>query len=516
MGSFRTFVLLGLVLSGAFFVLDASAGCEGGGGGGGGERRVTLKRKDVTLQGLRASRARTIERAVRLGAGESLRGVSEDDVALNNYMDAQYYGEIGIGSPKQLFTVVFDTGSSNLWVPSSKCYLSLACFFHHKYKSSKSSTYKENGTAFAIKYGSGSMEGFLSQDDVTLGDLTVKGQTFAEATKEPGLAFLVAKFDGILGLGFKEISVNRVTPVWYNMLDQGLVKEPVFSFWLNRDATDNEHGGELVFGGVDPKHFVGEHVYTPVTRKGYWQFNMGDVLIDGQSSGFCKGGCAAIADSGTSLLAGPTGIVAEINLAIGAKGVVSNECKMVVDQYGDQIIELLLEQMNPIKVCSQIGLCESDSNKKSEPGIASVLDKDASVSGGMERDDPGCRVCQMAVVWAQNQLRQNRTREQIDAYLNQLCERLPSPNGESIVDCDSLSSMPKVSFTIADKIFDLTPEDYVLKVGEGPDAQCISGFLGLDIPPPAGPLWILGDVFMGAYHTVFDFGNTQVGFARAA
>jgi phytepsin len=115
--------------------------------------------------------------------------------------------------------------------------------------------------------------------------------------------------------------------------------------------------------------------------------------------------------------------------------------------------------MNPIKVCSQIGLCQSDSNKKSEPGIASVLDKDASVSGGMERDDPGCRVCQMAVVWAQNQLRQNRTREQIDSYLNQLCERLPSPNGESLVDCDSLSSMPTVSFTIADKIFDLTPED---------------------------------------------------------
>jgi phytepsin len=135
--------LSGLLLAVVFFVLYASAGCEGGGGGG--ERRVALKRNYVTLQGLRASRARTIERAVRLGAGESLRGVSEDDVALNNYMDAQYYGEIGIGSPKQLFTVVFDTGSSNLWVPSSKCYLSLACFFHHKYKSSKSSTYKENG-----------------------------------------------------------------------------------------------------------------------------------------------------------------------------------------------------------------------------------------------------------------------------------------------------------------------------------------------------------------------------------
>jgi len=57
------------------------------------------------------------------------------------------------------------------------------------------------------------------------------------------------------------------------MLEQRLVKEPVFSFWLNRDATDKEHGGELVFSGVDPKHFEGEHVYTPVTHKGYWHVN---------------------------------------------------------------------------------------------------------------------------------------------------------------------------------------------------------------------------------------------------
>lgn len=54
------------------------------------------------------------------------------------------------------------------------------------------------------------------------------------------------------------------------MVEQGLVKEQVFSFWLNRNEADEE-GGELVFGGVDPKHFIGEHSYVPVTRKGYWQ-----------------------------------------------------------------------------------------------------------------------------------------------------------------------------------------------------------------------------------------------------
>lgn len=53
-------------------------------------------------------------------------------------------------------------------------------------------------------------------------------------------------------------------------MDQNLVQSPVFSFWLNRDV-DEQTGGELVLGGMDPLHYKGDHVYTPVTRKGYWQ-----------------------------------------------------------------------------------------------------------------------------------------------------------------------------------------------------------------------------------------------------
>ncbi|KAH1035263.1 hypothetical protein GLYMA_20G090900v4 [Glycine max] len=93
-----------------------------------------------------------------------------------------------------------------------------------------------------------------------------------------------------------------------------------------------------------------------------------------------------------------------------------------------------------------------------------------------------CTSCQMLVVWIQNQLKQKKTKEIVFNYVNQLCESLPSPNGESVVDCNSIYGLPNITFTVGDKPFTHTPEQYILKTGEGIAEVCLSGFIAFDIP----------------------------------
>ena len=210
---------------------------------------------------------------------------------------------------------MLDTGSSNLWVPSQQCG-SIACYLHTKYDSSSSSTYKKNGSDFAIHYGSGSLEGFVSQDTVSIGDITIKKQDFAEATSEPGLAFAFGRFDGILGLGYNTISVNGIVPPFYQMLDQKLLDEPVFSFYLG-DTNDSGDESEAVFGGIDKSHFKGDLTYIPLRRKAYWEVDFDAIAFGDEVAELENHG--VILDTGTSLNVLPTTLADMLNKEIGAK-----------------------------------------------------------------------------------------------------------------------------------------------------------------------------------------------------
>ncbi|KAK7516122.1 putative vacuolar protease A [Phyllosticta citricarpa] len=240
---------------------------------------------------------------------------SEHPVPVTNFLNAQYFSEISIGTPPQDFKVILDTGSSNLWVPSSECG-SIACYLHTKYDSSSSSTYHKNGSSFEIRYGSGSLSGFVSQDTFSIGDVKVKNQDFAEATSEPGLAFAFGRFDGILGLGYDTISVNKIVPPFYNMVNQKLVDEPVFAFYL---SDTNDEGSESVatFGGVDKSLYTGEITKIPLRRKAYWEVELDSITFGDATADLDNTG--AILDTGTSLIALPSTLAELLNKEIGAK-----------------------------------------------------------------------------------------------------------------------------------------------------------------------------------------------------
>ncbi len=337
---------------------------------------------------------------------------------------------------------------------------------------------------------------------MTLGGSKITKQTFAEATNEPGISFVMAKFDGLCGMAFQQISVDGVVPPFYNMVSQGLVQEKAFGFWLNPVQGNGQPGGEMTLGGTDPAHYTGPFTTIPLVSDTYWAFSMTDIMLGGSSLGVCTGpkGCIGIADTGTSLLAGPTAVVAKINKQIGATGVLTTECDQMVEQYLPVIVAGIQNNTNPKTICTDISLCASSP-------LAAYAD--ARVGGSTE-----CAVCEWIITELKLVLGNNHTEAAIQQKLEGICATIPSPMGESTVPCSAIPTLPVLDFVIQGVTFSLTPKEYILQVGVGNQTECISGFIGLDVP--AGPLFILGDLFLSRYYAKFDLGGNSVSFARAA
>jgi len=218
-------------------------------------------------------------------------------------------------------TVIFDTGSSNLWVPNTKSFFSK----HRTYDHSSSKSYGANGTEFKIEYGSGPVSGVYSRDNVKIGSFSLDNYLFAEVdnTKGLGVGYKIGKFDGILGLGWGAISVDGVQTPLEALVASKVLDENVFAFALGNNAD-----GELLLGGVDETKYSGEFAYVPVSSKSYWEVALDGVSIDGSAM---TSSVKAIIDSGTSLLAGPKADVEKIAKAVGATPLVAGEYTIPCD-----------------------------------------------------------------------------------------------------------------------------------------------------------------------------------------
>ncbi|KAI0081507.1 acid protease [Panus rudis PR-1116 ss-1] len=219
-----------------------------------------------------------------------------------------WQGGVSVGTPLQNYTVDFDTGSSDLFLPSSTCRTN--CKGHKTYNPSSSSTAADRHKTFTLQYGDGSqVAGEQYTDTVSIAGLTATNQAIgAASTYSSGFAPGNFPPDGLLGMGYQSISEYNSPPFFQTLVAQGKTTQPVFAFKLA------ETGSELFLGGVNSKLYTGSFTYAPVTVQAYWQVNMDSVIVNNKTP--VKGPVAAIIDTGTTLIIGDSKNVAALYSAI--------------------------------------------------------------------------------------------------------------------------------------------------------------------------------------------------------
>jgi len=418
-------------------------------------KRIKSVREKLVAQGKWAehySKKQTARNIMRAANNNNLDTIGEID-----YDDTTYVAEITIGTPPQQFTVVMDTGSSNLWVPGQECGSGSGasscgqecqgfmcqfvcdksccsgrdatlmykpsrgaaqifastnpCSDKHSFDGSKSSTYKKDGQSFQIKYGTGSCSGYIATDKVCLGGLCV--------TNDFGVATHLAPFfagqplDGILGLGFQQLAVDNIKPPIQTMIDQNMLANPWFTVWMTMTHSENSTGGLITFGDYDQQHCSDKVDWVPLSSATYYQIALDGIKVGAKDSGdefvvvspAANSAQQAISDTGTSLIAGP---------------------KQQISQ-----------------ICEQLG---------------GVLDQS---------------------------------------------------QGVYMVPCESANTLPPVIFTVNGKDYPVTAKNYVLQA----DDQCYLGFQSM--PGRGGPSWILGDCWIREYCQIYDMGGKRLGIAKA-
>ena len=340
--------------------------------------RIALKQNSLNLQDIKVQKEVMANHLYE-------RASNTTEVPVKDYMNTQYFIEAQIGTPAQSFTVVPDTGSSNLWVYASDC-KSIPCRTHNTYNAGASSTHKADGQDFNIEYGSGGVYGYVSRDQAGFGGVMTE-MGFGEVKTVQGATFYISQLDGILGLAYGTISVNHLP----TFIDSADIDDKSFGFYLKALPEQSY----MTFPGfeTDGLDFIATH---DVIEKTYWNLNL--TGIEGPNGKVNTTGYKAAIDSGTSLIMGP-----------------------------NTIIQPLIEGL----------------------------------------------------------------------VVNQ--------------DCSGVEKLGDITLTFDNTRYVLTQEDYVLRITQAGETQCVMGIAGADLPAEFNYL-IVGDVFMRPYPTHFNKNNNTVSF----
>lgn len=270
-----------------------------------------------------------------------------------------YFGKISVGSPvPQEFSVIFDTGSGHVVLPSLLCE-SRTCLAHRRYDMSASPEAKplnadgsevpedDLGDQVTIGFGTGTVTGEFVRESVCLSHghpTSAHNSTGGEPRDYPcstmGIVVAVEmsdkpfesfQFDGIFGLGLQSLAL---TPE-FNFFAQhanaarGRSAHCFGVFVTSHEEHDNGEQSEIAIGGYNSARIAGPVAWEPVAmpKLGYWLINISAVYIGSTALDACRdGSCRAILDTGTSHLGVPAGQQQRIGSLLSDEGAVGTRC----------------------------------------------------------------------------------------------------------------------------------------------------------------------------------------------
>lgn len=252
-----------------------------------------------------------------------------------------YWGTVKMGTPAQEFKVIFDTGSGNLILPAESCDMP-GCKPHKKYAPEASSTasqvVNERGEGSSeISFGTGDIAGDYYQDQFCIADSLCSEVRFIASTSQSAEPFSETPFDGILGLGFKDLSMGEKFNIVDDLEQSGELPQGTFAVFLTDDGDS-----EITFGGYRPESLASDIVWSKVVRESYWQVAVDDITFNNVDSGLCGNGCQVAVDTGTSMLAGPSDLVDKLSSKLAAKDDCSNfgALPQIGFRIGDRVLNL--------------------------------------------------------------------------------------------------------------------------------------------------------------------------------
>uniref|UniRef100_A0A0K0F107 Peptidase A1 domain-containing protein n=1 Tax=Strongyloides venezuelensis TaxID=75913 RepID=A0A0K0F107_STRVS len=248
-----------------------------------------------------------------------------------SFFDAQYLGNVSLGTPGQKFRVVLDTGSSNLWVVDKACLKNGGknnpCAGKSAFNSKRSLTYKNKHRKCSVTYATDYAKGNIGEDTLQIlgrkrTRIRMKKIEFGQAsTLSPAAAH--SPFEGIMGLAFRPIANDDMTPPLISAMHRKLLAKPLFTVHLRaiRGAL-SIYGGKFTYGAINKDHCRPVIGYQKLSHSSYWQFTIRSVSMNKLK---LNHGFEAIANTGNALIGAPPAIVESIAKELNVQ---------FVEQYG--------------------------------------------------------------------------------------------------------------------------------------------------------------------------------------